>query len=63
MNENYYIGYSAWKEGLGVSHSWHTATDVDAVSLDYWYKGYCNASFDERYEQLHKKTESWWLGK
>ena len=63
MNENYYIGYSAWKEGMGVSHSWHTAADTDTISLNYWFKGYCDASFDERYKRLHKKTESWWLGK
>ena len=63
MNENYYIGYSAYKTGMGISHSWDTATSLDTVSLDAWYKGYCNASFDERYERLHKKTESWWLGK
>lgn len=63
MNENYYIGYTSWKQGLGVSHSWDTATDVDSVSLDYWFNGYNQAAFDERYEQLHKKTESWWLGR
>ena len=63
MNENYYIGIDAFKRGLGISHDSDTVTEERKENYDAWYMGYCQASFDERYEKLHKKSESWWLGK
>lgn len=63
MNENYYIGIQAFRDGLGISHAMDTVTEESSLAYNSWFSGYNQASFDARYEQLHKKSESWWLGK
>lgn len=61
MNENYYIGMDAFSKGMGYSHAVNTVTEDFRHCYDAWFAGYNQASFDERYDRLHKKTESWWL--
>lgn len=61
MNENYYIGVSAYKQGLGISHAMDTVTEESKLAYTSWFAGYNQAAFDERYDSLHKKSETWWL--
>jgi hypothetical protein len=63
MNENYYIGIDAFRRGMGISEAMITVTEESKLAYDSWFAGYNQASFDERWNRLHKKSERWWLEK
>lgn len=63
MNENYYIGIQAFKDGLGVSHSMNTVTEHDDISFNAWFAGYNDAWFEDYYDKNHRKPLNWWIGK